>query len=147
MTDAGFPRGLIVVAILTFAFVGCEEGRPPLAPLRGRLLFNDKPVVGAEMVFHPQFEGPGWRPTAVTGEDGSFEAGTLDPGDGAPEGSYKVTVVWHPAAGEDGEDQGPNLLPERYSRVETTDLQAQAGPDAAEPTTLRLTGPARGRRR
>ncbi|WP_165243795.1 hypothetical protein [Paludisphaera soli] len=148
MTDAGFARGRVVVAILTLAcLAGCDDRRPPLTPLRGRLLFNDMPVAGAELVFHPQFDGPGWRPTAVTGEDGTFEAGTLDPGDGAPEGAYKVTIVWHPMAGEDGEDQGPNLLPERYSRVESTDLQVQAGPASAEPPTLRLTGPSRGKRR
>lgn len=125
--------------------LGCGDRGPALTPLRGRLLFNEEPLAGAELVFHPQFDGPGWLPVAVTGEDGTFDAGTKQPGDGVVPGRYKVTATWRPSP--DGESEGPNRLPERYSRVETTDVEVQAGPESDAPLTLRVVGPPRGKKR
>jgi hypothetical protein len=77
---------------------GCGQREPPLFPVRGKVLFQGKPIPEAEMIFHPLFEGPDWMPVAVAEEDGSFAASTKKPGDGVLAGRYKVTVVWHPGA-------------------------------------------------
>jgi hypothetical protein len=124
------------LTVVLGAISGWGESEPPLFPLRGKVVFQNKPIPKAEMVFHPLFEGPGWRPVAIVGEDGSFEASTKLPGDGALEGRYKVTIVWRPTADENGE--GPNFLPPRYEQVATSDLEVEAGPEIQELSTLML---------
>jgi hypothetical protein len=82
---------------------------------------------------------------AVTGDDGSFAAGTRQAGDGALAGRYRVTVVWRSPTGDD--DQAPNLLPPGYARPESSGLEIQAVPGSDEPVVLRLTGPTNRKRR
>lgn len=134
------PRAALVLA----AILGCGEAGPTLVPARGRVLYNDEPLAGAEVVLHPRTEGPGWMPVGVTGEDGSFAVGTRGPGDGAPPGRYGATVAWRPP-GED--EDGPSRLPARYARPESSGLEFDVGPGAGELPEIRLSGPPiRGRR-
>ena len=44
---------------------GCAEPEPALFPVSGVVLYNDQPIPKAKLVFHPQFEGPGWMPVAI----------------------------------------------------------------------------------
>jgi hypothetical protein len=72
-------------------------------PVRGEVFVNGRPAAGAVVVFHPEHEpadpnGP--RPRATVRADGSFELGTHAAADGAPAGSYIVTVAWRPGGGE-----------------------------------------------
>ena len=63
--------------------------------------------------------------------DGSFALSTYTANDGAPAGEYAVTVVWwNPPVDAEGKP-GPNLLPQRYAKPETTPLKAvvKAGPN------------------
>ncbi len=126
----------------TFFFVtlvaigGCAESDVQLHPVRGTVLFNDEPVPQAEIVFHPQFEGPGWMPVATADDEGQFSASTKVPEDGALPGSYKVTVVWRPQAIEEGD--GPNLLPPRYANPDTSGLEVEVGSETDDLLTLRL---------
>ena len=93
---------------------------------------DGRPAAGASVAFHPERDpaDPDLpRPRATVRADGSFTLGTYEEGDGAPAGSYVVTVVW--AAGpRDGDKlsgrysspahprlrsvvlKGPNDLPE-----------------------------------
>jgi hypothetical protein len=61
---------------------GCGNREPQLYPLTGQIHYRGRPVSGAEVGFHPLFEGPPWAPVAVTEADGSFAASTRQPGDG-----------------------------------------------------------------
>jgi len=122
-------------ALLTLA-AGCGPPQLVLFPLSGKVLFRGKPVPGAELAFHPLFDGPGWVPVAAAAPDGAFEAGTKWPGDGVLPGRYKVTVIWRPRVNEDGE--GPNVLPPRYAQADTTDLEIEATRDESHPITLEL---------
>jgi len=122
--------------VLLLLAAGCGTPEPELFPLAGRVLYRGRPVAGAELGFHPLFEGPGWSPVAVTGEDGSFQAATKQPGDGVLPGRYKVTVVWHPET-SDGEES-PNRLPARYASPVTSDLEVEAGTDSDTPFTFEL---------
>lgn len=116
---------------------GCGESESGLVPVRGTVLFEGRPISGAELTLHPQFAGHGWLPVSITAEDGTFEVGTRVPGDGAPAGRYRVTVVWHPEA--DAEDGGVNRLPARYAKAASTPIEIEVQPGSAEHHTINLT--------
>ena len=55
--------------------------------------------------------------------DGTFTATTYDAGDGVPAGTYIVTLQWRKATKSGNEFlPGPNLLPARYGRPDTSDI-------------------------
>ena len=136
MVRANRPGCLLVLAAASQVLMGCGEAEPVLYPLRGSVVYRGKPTPKAELVFHPQFGGPGWSPVATVNDDGTFEAGTKIPGDGALPGTYKVTAVWHPRATED--DPGPNFLPAKYSLPTTSPLEIVVSPEGVQPDTLEL---------
>jgi hypothetical protein len=61
---------------------------------------------------------------AMAEADGTFALSTYTANDGAPAGEYAVTVVWWKPLVDANGKPGPNLLPERYARPETTPLRA-----------------------
>lgn len=78
--------------------LGCS-GTKKLAPpktvqVTGSVLQADKPVAGARVKFHPQFDigDVKFIPYGDTGPDGKFEVNTGASGNGAPAGEYVVTV-------------------------------------------------------
>lgn len=114
--------------LLTSLLVGCRAEEDRLFPLRGKVLYKGKPIPSAEIVFHPLFEGPGWMPVATVAGDGTFEAGTKQPGDGALAGRYRVTITWYPNATD--ENQGRNFLPKCYSDGKTSPLEVEVNPES-----------------
>lgn len=90
----------LMIPILVFHY-GCGGGDQPLqssdakqVPVSGRVLMGRQPVPGAIVTLEPKFE---WKPDvpkprAVTEADGSFEIGTKLTGDGAPAGTYQVSI-------------------------------------------------------
>ncbi len=99
------------------------------------MLYGGQPAPLARITFHPM-GGPAplqkLRPTAQADEEGRFQIRTFGLRDGAPEGKYKVTVVWHgpdpdtdlQSLNTDQLSYGPNRLPERFAHAETTPLEA-----------------------
>jgi hypothetical protein len=67
-----------------------------LSPVRGTLHAADgKPAAGATVTLHPADGRPlDPLPFAVVGAGGAFVVGSWTTGDGAPPGTYAVTVVW-----------------------------------------------------
>jgi len=116
-----------------------EEGvtwtnRRPVNPLRGKVFFEGTPAPNAVVTFHlinsdtKRFTRAG---DAMAEADGTFTLSTYAANDGAPVGDYAVTVVWwNPLVDAEGKP-GPNLLPERYAKPETTPLRVtvKAGPN------------------
>ena len=107
---------------------GCSE-RPVWEvayPAKGVLTLRGKPVANADIVLFP--EDSSWpetvRPRARTTADGTFEVWTYEQGDGAPAGSYRVTLVRH-EVGFSGEAvvAKPNDLPRQYERPDSNDLR------------------------
>jgi 3',5'-cyclic AMP phosphodiesterase CpdA len=100
--------------------------RRPCHPVRGQVFFDGCPPPGAYIVFtavDPKDKRI-TRADALVEPDGSFTLSTYTANDGAPAGEYVVTVVWRkPFLSADGKP-GPNLLPERYSRAESSGLKA-----------------------
>jgi hypothetical protein len=104
---------------------GVKRTLKPVAPARGQVLLNGKPVAGARVVFHPtspvEMRNP--RADALTSEDGSFVLSTYTAGDGAVLGTYKVTVTLQRVEVEVDGKATPNLLPEKYSKTTSSGLE------------------------
>ena len=105
----------------------------------GSVLLNAQPLGGGTVTFYPVAGGP-----AVYGmiqNDGTYELHTG--GDkGLKPGDYRITVVRTdnpPAAPGKAPPMGRLATPEKYSRLQTTDLQATIKPGANE-IPLNLSG-------
>lgn len=130
---------IFVIAMLA----GCSQSSEPRCyPVRGQVLLGDQPVAEAMIVFHPQTplgeNVP--KPIAQSDANGNFRLTTLKPGDGAPAGEYTITVVLREARqiGDELTRDGPNVLPPRYAKPETSDLKytVVAGENTVPPLLL-----------
>ena len=77
-----------------------------LHPVAGRVLVGGKPAEGVEVRLHPlnRFQDAGApRPHSTTDREGRFKLRTGDGPEGAPDGSYVVTLVW--PSGRGGTDR------------------------------------------
>lgn len=124
----GTPGRAGVFAVV-MGWMGCSSGEVPAVPVfptTGRVVFEGRPAAGAFLTFHPKSDGGRTSPsTATAGTDGAFSLTTETKDDGAPAGEYAVTVTWSPPVKRGGElVAGPDLIPKRYGRVETTPLRA-----------------------
>ena len=130
-------RSLLV--LLPVAATGCgsaETSQPPRpVPAGGTVLYQDKPVRNATVVFYVG-EG-GETASGTTDEHGTFTLTTAEESDGVPPGQYRVTVSLADEADEEdvSEDRpGPSgeRIPAKYARPETTKLEAvvtETGPN------------------
>jgi hypothetical protein len=85
------PAFWLLLAVLLLC-TSCGGG---LSEVRGKVLYQGKPIKGAVVAFHPKGDTSitAIHPTGVTDEEGNF---TLSSGtqSGAPTGDYVVTIVW-----------------------------------------------------
>src|SRR5262249_34857847 len=125
-------RLLFPLLAVVLACCGCgRSDRKAVVPVEGQVLFENRPIQHALVVFHPvggAESDP--RPTGRVGPDGSFKLTTYDVGDGAPPGEYAVTVEWWLTTGSKNNPQGydsppVNRLPPRYSKVATSGLRVR----------------------
>jgi predicted small lipoprotein YifL len=126
---------LLVVTTLSTLFVGCGPAGPLVAPVRGKVMYKDKPVPKANIVFTPA-EKSGMSAMGITDENGEYELTTFGRNDGAILGLHKVSIAARapydgkvpPGMGaaylEELETQGKPLIPERYFNVEKSGLTA-----------------------
>lgn len=96
--------------------------------VRGKVYFDGSPTPGAQVAFYALSVAD--KKMVRTGDafvepDGTFRLSSYVANDGAPAGEYAVTVVWRQPWLDAGGKPGPNLLPDRYSKPETTDLRAK----------------------
>src|SRR5262249_15394883 len=85
---------LLLSALGLLSLCGCSG--PPMAPVKGQVMFNGKPVREAAVTFSPA-GSPGQletgKPAAgFTDEEGRFELSTFKSYDGALVGSHSVHV-------------------------------------------------------
>lgn len=126
------PMPLLTVnclgALLALALVGCRADHD--AMVTGVVLLDEQPLATGMVTFHPLEGGaavygqiqPGGRYALRTGGAGSLAAG-----------EYQITVVATdnpPAAPGQTPAVGKLITPERYNRLETTDLRATVKPGA-----------------
>lgn len=87
-------RMMLVLAALAFV-AGC--GGPSMAPVKGRITCNGKPVPQAALVFDPEPKTEtdrlaGKPGTGFTDDDGNYVISTYKAFDGAQIGKHRVTV-------------------------------------------------------
>jgi len=90
------PCFLSGAVVMSLALPGCssDTGKPEVAPVRGTVRYQDKPVEEAMVEFCQ--EGIPFRSTGLTNDKGEFELTSMMTGDGAPVGKNKVTVTIRP---------------------------------------------------
>jgi hypothetical protein len=84
-------------------FIGCgslTEG-PSLHPATGRVLFERQPATGVVVQLVPinqisQTSRDGTFPGGISDLEGNFRLTTIEPGDGAAIGEYKLVLFWPP---------------------------------------------------
>jgi hypothetical protein len=132
------PTLRVAVAVAALATASCGGGGPKLHPVKGSVLYQDKPAAGATVVFQPVNSTPeSPMPSGVVGEDGTFTLKTHPHGDGAPSGEYVVLVTLFPPDAR--EMRNPqSLLPARYGTAAESPLRATvtAGNNQLEPFRL-----------
>jgi hypothetical protein len=129
---------VLVLVILT---VSCGEGRfKEVYPVKGEVFFEGQPAAGATVAFFALDEpkDPLVKPMGKVDAEGRFTLSTYKKDDGAPAGSYAVTVIWLPQ-GYQGPIESANKLPARYSSPETSGLKVTVaqGENGLEPFRLK----------
>jgi len=122
------PRAILAITGLFF-FAGCEGGTASLAPVSGKVSYQNQPLSRGTIVFVPD---------ADRGNNGPLAQGTIQAGGsyavqtegkpGAAPGWYRVTViaVETPAGYSTGRSSAPrSLVPERYRDPQLSDLTCE----------------------
>lgn len=129
-----FPKEseLIRIALtvcLLASLLGCQKKYPdeiPVFPITAIVTVDGVAQEGLQFKLHDESGGDPAKPTFPSGfstADGVVTISTYANGDGAPEGSYKVTVIWgqlNPLTMAYG---GPDKLNGRYSDVEKSEIR------------------------
>ena len=142
-----------VAALAATAMAGCgdshdkwTDGRPKTVSVEGIVTYNGKPVAGAQINFVPGSPSDS-AAYAVSQADGKFALTTFQTGDGAPPGSYKVTVNKKSVetTPNPNDPSGPPLgskevsfLPEKYGSVSTTMIEVDVPETGTKDVILEL---------
>ena len=130
------------LALCGLVLTGCGSDRPETAPVSGKVTLGGQPLTKGKIVFFPE---KGRSSMASIGADGSYELTTFEEGDGALPGKHKVTITAMESQGgpmpQSMEEEiemglsgkggmaGPSevkwIVPEKYSRRDTTPLEAE----------------------
>lgn len=128
------------VAMVGLFLASCQrsESRIATVPVSGQLLRGAAPLAHASVVFHSDAAAGDFpKPRATTDADGRFTLTTFDTADGAPVGTYRISVeLWVTPR----PDAGPtNALPAKFAKPETSGLSAtvQPGTNTLAPTVLK----------
>ena len=90
------PAVTETVPVVLTLLPGC--GPPNIAPVRGRVTCNGKPVPDAALIFSPIPKNPNDRESgkaaaAATDDDGYFKLSTFKEGDGGLIGRHRVSIT------------------------------------------------------
>jgi hypothetical protein len=126
-------RRMSGAAALTFLLVcgcsGSSSNRLETFPVTGRLMVEGQPAAGArvQLTAVGNVKLAGLCPHATVESDGSFRLTTYRTNDGAPPGSYALTVTW-PSRPQRGQEEGPDRFRGRYGNplrpIQTVEVAA-----------------------
>jgi len=133
---------LCVILWLVLPAAGCGPSGPKLNPATGTVTYQGKAVEGAAVGFRS--EEAKATATGMTDAQGRFKLSTLQAGEGAPAGKYKVTVTKFTSSGassgpvsmEEAAKKGSrpaakgpeNQLPAKYADPATSSLEYTISP-------------------
>ena len=85
---------LITIQII-FLITGCNQDKPKLVKVNGKIKFNGQPLTAGSITFHPASTNTFTKdnPSSILQEDGSFKMKTFPYGDGVSPGEYKITLA------------------------------------------------------
>jgi hypothetical protein len=113
--------------LVAITVTGCGKG-PEYVPVTGTVKYADGTVPQGDapaITFQPLESGPGKKGAfGKIMEDGTFTLQTVNPGDGAQPGDYKVTV--HVMKGY---PRGKQMVAEKYINPNSTPLSATVKAD------------------
>lgn len=131
---------LLACALVFCAGCSAEPEGPPTVPVTGKLLVDGQPAQGAQVVLHPadkrDFDERGSRPTGRVAADGSFRMTTYQTNDGAPPGTYVVTVYW--AQDPESLEPSPDRLQQRFLNPALSKIPVVINASATELTPIEL---------
>jgi hypothetical protein len=124
---SGFLRLTLLAGLIALG-VGCgrNDGFKPTIPMRGQILCDGQPPIGASIILYPKdAPDPRVRPSGKVGSDGWYTLSTYYTNDGAPAGNYAVSLVWLPDGWSGGGGEPPDKFHGRYRNPETSGLQVE----------------------
>jgi hypothetical protein len=119
-------RAILAITAGCF-FTGCESGTAPLAPVSGKVLYQNQPLPRGTIVFVPDADRGNNGPLA----QGSIQAGgnyavQTEGKPGAAPGWYRVTVIAVEAPAGFYPGRSPrSLVPEKYRDPQLSDLACE----------------------
>ena len=120
--EISFVQRLCFALLVALTVAGCGEG-PEYLPVTGTVKYSDGTVPKGDapaITFQPVDAGPKRKGASGTiADDGTFSLHTIQPGDGAQPGDYKVTV--HVMKGY---PRGKPMVAPKYTDATSTPLNA-----------------------
>jgi hypothetical protein len=138
---------------------GCGgKNRLDVAPVHGRVVYNGQGVPRAVVIFHPSEDADErakkMRPFAYADDSGNFQLKTYVDDDGAPPGTYRVSIIARSSGGSrPSKDEGPSdqlsapgaairippQITQKYANVDTSDIEVtvEEGENNLEPFVLK----------
>lgn len=116
-------------ACLMCLIIGCEKKYPdekPVYPITGVITVDGVPQEGLQIKLHDEAGVDSAKPTFPSGfstGDGKIAISTYANGDGAPAGTYKVTIELRELDLISMAYSGPDKLNERYADAEKPGIQ------------------------
>ena len=110
---------LLAVGTFLSATLGCDGGVATESPVAvtGKIIYQGKPVEGAQVTFHNTSEAGGRSASGRTAADGTFSLTTFKTGDGAVPGNYIVTVSKVEGGASDDIDVGEDDYGDDYGAM------------------------------
>ncbi|MDR0608658.1 MAG: hypothetical protein LBG58_00935 [Planctomycetaceae bacterium] len=125
--------GFVFPVIVLFIFTGCRfkpatpSGFPKkLYPCEVTILQAGTPLQGARVtLFHQDENQKNWGVSGITDTKGVVSFYTYGKWEGAPEGTFKVTVVKRFVEGPENKEITYTLIDEKFAEPETTPIELE----------------------
>jgi hypothetical protein len=124
-----------IVGAMALGLTGCSGSRsdqPRVYATKGQVFVGGQPAVNARVQLQA-VDSPTLRPLcphAIVGADGTYQLTTFRSNDGAPAGTYALTLTW-PSPPKPGHDEdGPDRFRGRYADPQRPLRQVEIKPSA-----------------
>lgn len=90
-----FNYKILLLTPLVLFITSCNQDKPKLVKVNGKITFNGQPLTAGSINFHPASTNTFTKdnPSSILQEDGSFTMKTFPYGNGVSPGEYKITLA------------------------------------------------------